>query len=96
MTSYDKNMATHQTLTANQVDTVTLASLHDTCEVYNAATSDVDIWIRTDGSDPTVAGDDCIRVPAGTSVQVGTPGDTTLVKLIASSGVPYSVTGLAS
>lgn len=94
MTVYNKSISTHQTLAANTVDTVNLSKHYGAVEVYNA--SSADIWARSDGTAPAVAGDDTIRIPGGSAATLGTPGDTTSVQLIASSTAAYSVTGLSS
>ncbi len=77
------------TLTANQVSTVTITGFNASrCEVTNmdgAAAA----WFTTDGSTPSVAGDNCVGLPAAiSSVEVAEEisGDVA-VKLI-SAGTP--------
>ena len=93
MGTYNKTLSTHQTLGVTAVDTVTLASHYQQVEVLNRSTSGVDIYCRVDGNAPTVGGDDCIIVPAGSAATIETPGTSTSVQLIASTSCPYSVTG---
>jgi len=95
MTTYNKNKSTHQTATANTVDVVNLAADYNQVEVLNAATTNVDLFARADGVAPTVRGDDCVRIPAGSVATLGAPdSNATQVQLISASAVDYSVTGI--
>lgn len=80
-------------LTASAIDTVTFARDADYVRVYND-TGTAAIYFTTDGSDPTVGGANCYRVPASagayTSVNVTGVSPTT-VKLISSGTPTYSV-----
>lgn len=95
MTTYNKTKATHQTTVANTLDIVNLAADYNQVEVLNAATTNIDLWARTDGVAPTVRGDDCVRIPAGSVATLGAPdANATQVQLISSAAVDYSVTGV--
>ncbi len=91
------------TLTASTVTTVSLDEPYENIVVYNRSASTDEIWIRNDGTNPTVAGDDCYLVPAGKSVSIpaitsiaqkadgSIPGST--VKLISSGTPSFTVEG---
>lgn len=85
----------HGTLVANVVTTVTLTAAGDTVdnvEVVNR-TGTAEIYFRVDGTDPTVAGNDCEMLPATVGgLEVGVPGSFAgVVKLISTGGQAYSV-----
>lgn len=84
------------TVVANTVTTVTL-SYRSSIEIINRGT--VDMWARVDGVDPTIAGDECIFVPAQGFVDVPNPKlpstanftSNTEVRMIAGSNCNYTV-----
>jgi hypothetical protein len=84
--------AKHGTLTANTVATVTL----DTPFRYTAIVDVInrsmtgEIYVTTDGTDPTVAGDDTILV-AGVTSFARPNGASLTVKLISSAALSYTV-----
>lgn len=82
----------HGTLTANSVATVSVAPEADEIEVVNVD-GNAAIYFTTDGSTPTVEGDNCEVVPGTISVlRIGTPGDPPYTVKLISSGTPkYSV-----
>jgi hypothetical protein len=92
MASYSVTTAKHATLAANTVDTVTLSNT-----VYTLATavlvevsnwhSSALIYFSTDGSTPTVAGNDTYVIGPGGSLTVA----GYVVNLISASAAPYSV-----
>ncbi len=86
MATYN-NVATakHATLVASTVDTVNFASAAPAYEITNLSTS-ADMYARTDGTSPTVAGDDTTIVRAGDSVTLR-GARSSQVRLI-SSGTP--------
>ena len=90
------------TLTAATVTTVTLTGAYSTVTVTNQGT--VPIYVRLDGTAPTVAGDDCLVVDAGDESvfgyrstydqgQPGTVNPGTVIKLISSATPTYTVVG---
>jgi hypothetical protein len=85
----------HGTLTAATVATVTLTTTGDsieTVEVLNRS-GGAEIYFRTDGTAPTVGGDDCEVLPAsigGVEVSVA-PQESLTVKLISSAAEDYTV-----
>jgi hypothetical protein len=80
--------AKHATLTAATVDVVMFQQGTPTeIEVYNRGSAD--IYFRTDGTAPTVAGDDCYVVSAGQSLVID---GAAAVQLISASATAYSVT----
>lgn len=86
----------HGTLTASTVATVALDGGNNV-EVVNRGT--VDIFARTDGTNPTVGGaDDDYVIPAGGYLSIpdeDSSSSTTTVKLI-SSGTPGYSAGIVS
>lgn len=79
----------HVTLVASTVSTVNLTTNAGRIEVVNVDGAAA-VYFTTDGSDPTVAGDDTHVLPAavsGVEVDDETAGTTSTVKLI-SSGTP--------
>lgn len=100
MASYDLTgtggIAVHaKTLVANTVDTVTLDSDWDWVEVVSDGAGA--LYVRVDGSNPTVAGPNAFVLPAGVAssreikVRTSTP---TVVKLISPGTPTYSVMAL--
>lgn len=84
----------HATLTTSTVDTVALTSDFNSVEVFNRGAAN-EIWFTTDGTTPTVGGDNCYVVLPGTALRVepSSPGTTT-VQLLCVSANAYSVTGI--
>lgn len=54
--------------TANTVSDITFVQWHSTIEIVNSG--NVDMWARVDGTNPTIAGDDCIYIPAFSYVTI--------------------------
>lgn len=83
--------------TISGVTTVTLDAQYAKVEVLNRDAT-IEIFFTTDGTAPTVDGDNCYCVQAGHIIQVNVPTQgTTVVKMIPSTGTPkYSVTGMAA
>jgi hypothetical protein len=98
MATYTALRITHQTLTANTVDTVTLNSGYSAIEVFNRDASGV-IYARNDGTDPVVGAAECYIIPAGQALNIPSPGSswptlaTEGIKLISTVACAYSVTG---
>jgi hypothetical protein len=93
VTTYTANVSKHATLTANTVDTVTLASDFNAVEVLNRGTTE--LYFTVDGSMPTVQGNDTLVLTAGAALSATSPLTTaTVVNLISSAATAYSVTGL--
>lgn len=95
-------MATHitsGTTTANTVTTVTFSNWYRSIEVDNRGS--VDMWVRYDGIAPTIAGDDCVFVPANGFVQDDNPllppepsinrTSNTQIQIITASACPYTI-----
>lgn len=94
----------HGTLTANTVATVTVDAPADvsardvrrlrSVEVLNRGTTDP-IYFRTDGTNPTVGGDDTYVVPPSGGVEVPVRSVNTVeVRMISAGAVAYSVGGI--
>lgn len=90
------NRVKHVTLVAATATTVTLTGYYKSLEVINLG--DTAIYARTDGTNPTVKGDECDVIPPNSSLTVGGNTDwsqgsgatrptSTSVRLI-SSGTP--------
>lgn len=94
---------TSGTTTANTVTTLTFPARYDGVEVVNRSTGD--LWVRIDGVNPTIAGDDCFYVAPQSFVNIPNlapypePGNiggntgptTTVVKLISAAATDYTV-----
>jgi hypothetical protein len=80
---------------ASTVTTVTFSTWYNAIEVLNSG--GFDIWMRTDGIDPTISGDDCILIPSQTwkdtipNDQI--PASNTIVKMISATATNYTVEG---
>lgn len=89
------------TLVADAVTTVTITDTWPGgIEVVNRSQTG-QIWVRLDGVAPTVAGDDCFLVmgaryfdPPGPGI-AGSNTENTVVKLISSAALDYTVEGTA-
>lgn len=95
MATYTVNIAKHATLTANVVDTVTTGAPRYGQEVEVTNRGTAELYFRIDGPAPTVGGDDCMVVMPGGAFKVERVSDDhtpTVVKLISTAAVPYSVT----
>lgn len=94
----------HGTLVASTVTTVTFANNYPQLEVVNRGTGD--IFVTTDGSTPTVAGNETWVVPSNSAALLtnllapNDPSDNTVdgatVNLISSGTPAFSVSGRAS
>jgi len=89
----------HGTLVANQIDTVSFDFRYRTVEVVNLDSS-ARIYFTTDGSAPSVAGDDVDVVPPSSALRVvvgrqsgGPATQGTTVKLVSTGTPAYSVSG---
>lgn len=90
---------TSGTTVGNAVTTVTFASWYHNIEVINRSSGDM--WVRFDGVDPTIAGDECFFVAAQTFLDAVNPklppepaiGQTsnTVVKIITATAANYTV-----
>lgn len=94
MADYTEARAKHATLTAGAADTVTLTTNVSHVEVTNRASSGTGISFTTDGTAPTVLGDDTYWVGPGDSLVVKLEGGSDVVKLISATADAYSVTGV--
>lgn len=90
-------MANHTisgTTVSNVVSTITFSTWYPYVEITNSGA--VDLWVRTDGTAPTVSGDDCTYVPFQTwksdILNRGT-GSNTVVKIISSGVTTFTVEG---
>lgn len=92
MPDHSAAVAKSATNNGSAVDTVTLTTDFTQVEVLNRSTS-ATLWVRTDGTDPTVAGDDCYAVPPGTARRIESPG-ADAVRLLGSASCPFTVTGI--
>lgn len=94
MATYSATIAKHATLTAGLVDTVTFDREVQTVEILNRGASE--LYFTTDGSTPVVNGDNNYVVLAGSALKVSNDGTwddrMTVVKLVSSVGIAYSVT----
>jgi hypothetical protein len=93
-----KNRAYHGTLTASTVDTVTLSRSYARVEVINRGGTN-EIFFTTDGSVPTVLGDNCFVVTNQAGASDIRPNFTgvqnqCVVKLISTGAMTYSVIGV--
>jgi hypothetical protein len=83
----------HATLVANTLDTVPFTSKPKSIEVRNLSSTDV-IFFRTDGTAPTVNGDDTDRLGPGERLEVDGPnGEPPQVQLISSGTPGYYLAG---
>lgn len=87
------------TTVANTVSTISFPTYFDTIQVDNDDKT-VDLWVRCDGVDPTIAGDDCIYVRAAETVLIGNPlahyepaigvAGETIIKAISTGAVQFT------
>lgn len=85
----------HGTLVATIVTTVEIDAGTRAIEVFNRGSTG-DIWVR-EGTDPTVAGDDCDVATPGTAVRVESPTrGKASVRLLSAATPAYTVRGLTS
>ena len=89
MANYSARLAKHATTGINVSDTITLIQDAMSVEVVNRSTNE--LYVRTDGAIPTVAGDDCEVLPSGASLLLPTPQSTTVVSVISAAASNYSV-----
>lgn len=84
------------TLTASTVATVAITDAWpDGITVVNRSQTGT-IWVRLDGTDPTVAGDDCYPVLGARHFPATTVRkEAVTVKLISSAALDYTVEGTA-
>jgi len=89
--NYSVNRRKHATLAANTADKVTFSSKPRTIEVRNLDSTAV-IFFRTDGTAPTVSGDDTDRLGPGERLELDAANvDLPQVQLISSATPGYSV-----
>lgn len=85
------------TLTANTVATVTVSvdssGSGNTFTVTNRSLTGT-IWVRVDGTNPTVAGDNCFPVLGSRTFKAKSGLREVAVKLISDAALAYSVEGL--
>lgn len=85
-------VAKHATLTAATVDKVTLSTHLGGVEVVNRDQGTSELYVRVDGTDPTVGGDDCYVVPAASARTIVLPDRGKCeARVICSAAVAYSV-----
>ena len=76
-------------------DVVNLSANYSKAEVTNRASTGAGISFRTDGTAPTVLGDDCFWVGPGQSLIVDLGGSADQVQLISATADAYTVTGVS-
>jgi hypothetical protein len=85
-----------KSLSADTMDTVTFERSCEYLEVVNVSGTAA-IWFTFDGTNATVAGAKCYRVPAAAgasrTVRTNSGGADTVVKLISSGTPSYDVSG---
>jgi hypothetical protein len=86
--------ASAKTAVADTADTVTFAYFTDRVEVYGDGTDA--LYFTTDGSTPTVGGNNCWFLPSGAKASrvvnaARTTAGTTVVKVISHGATVYSV-----
>lgn len=73
------------------VDTITFSTNIGQVTVLNRSTT-ATLWVRTDGTAPTVAGDDCLAVPPGAVLVADMlSNNPDVVKVLADASCPYTV-----
>lgn len=85
------------TLSAATADTITFSGNESAtkCEIVNLSTTSTDvIWARCDGTAATVAGTDCVPIPANSSWRP--PATITTLSLIAAATPQYCVNRIVS
>lgn len=88
--TYNVANSKHATLVLLTVDTVNLSGVCSYVNVYNVGLTDM--YVRFDGTNPTVTGDDAFRVDASGWRRLVNPTPyTSQVKLISAAGMGYSV-----
>lgn len=93
MASYSSTRSKHATLAPATVDTVVLSFNFAFVEVVNRATAGAGIFFTTDGTDPTVSGDNTYWVGPDDALIVRA-GAADTVKLISATADSYTVTGV--
>lgn len=79
------------TLTGGAVTTVSITHHNNAVEVVNRTQTGA-IWVRVDGTNPTVAGDDCYVVLGARRIPVPGPDITAAdVRLISADALDYTV-----
>jgi hypothetical protein len=97
MATYAAHIATHQTLTANTADTVTLDVYGRYIEIVHrgSATNPIYFCVGRSPAAPTVAGNDTLIALSTKSTVVPWPVDSPAslaqIKLISAGAEPYSV-----
>lgn len=91
---------TSGTTVGNAVTHVTFTTWYRGIEIANRSSGDM--WARVDGVDPTIAGDDCLFVPAQGFLSVDNPqrapepalgtAPTCDVRLITAANANYTIT----
>lgn len=95
MANYSCIAATHQTLVGSTVDHVGVTGLFQQVMVTNR-TGTSEIYVRLDGTDPTVGGQESFVLPAAVCSRVFDvdPTHALIVRLISSGAMAYSVEGV--
>ena len=92
--SYTVASAKHAILVAATVDTITITRSFGAVRVTNYASNTVPLWVRLDGTAPTVGGDDNYIIPVGESKDLPPPAtESIVVKVISANANGYSVEG---
>lgn len=81
------------TTTANTVSTVTFSTYYPHVEIVNRGASE--LWFRVDGTDPTIAGDECDVIPAYSYKDTINNKNlsNTVISLLSTSAVSFTVLG---
>lgn len=94
MADYTVNTSKHATLVATVVDRVSLNNSYGSVDVINRAALGA-LFVRTDGTDPTIAGDDSYAIQNNSERNIAVPASSGIVVRIISSGAGgYSVHGV--
>lgn len=80
------------TLTINTVTPITITDAYPAVLITNRTGSGT-IWVRLDGTNPTVAGTDCLPVQGSRSFAIDGNSRPTTIKLIANAALDYTVEG---
>lgn len=90
-TNYNVSKTGHHTLVALTVDVLTFTQTCGTFVVFNRGAAS-DIYMRMDGTNPTVAGDDTYFIPPNQDRRFSPPdAGNAVVRLISAGTPPYSL-----